>query len=515
MTTIDNDPILAGGFTLLTTEQLAKRIPYDIRSIRELLIKRKVFQHGRHLVRVDGSRRLLFVWETICADMGLPHANFAEGDLISAEEVSKRSRYDVRTIRETLVGSGRWVEKTHYVKISDSEKVRRLIFVWPHIERELTSLLTNVQVSFAPDPFPKTATPQTQSLSSLTLEGEAQTSPIKDHEAALRSVATPFFALCAQRWLNEDTMEYSPAAKFQITGLMNKYLFPRFEGFQIGEISKQDVSDTLLSIGTHDSHRVASFALSVLKQIFDKGFRLYQVPSPISDMLIAPKSERTVLIPRLHEVIRIIEAAPEKFRPYFAVRAFSGLKNEEAHSLRWKNVDFNLSQIVVDELYTSGEWVPLTEQQGRRVIPVSQLVIRALRSQRAHSAPDQGMGLVFHNDKLKPLDSTVLTSKVWEPLLNHLGVRYFRLSQIRHIAPFLWLSSGESPDSVANWAGIESASTLKANYSHLVDLDIIETPLDRMVNACFGATRLAFDAWNSDGEEAKERRLREKEFPVA
>lgn len=68
----------------LTTEELAERIKYDPRTIRERL-KDSVLLEGIHYIRPFGGRKILFVWEAIERDMkvrtaspqriGIPMAN--------------------------------------------------------------------------------------------------------------------------------------------------------------------------------------------------------------------------------------------------------------------------------------------------------------------------------------------------------------------------------------------------------------------------------------------------------
>jgi len=52
----------------LTAEQLAKRIHYTPRYIREKMIN-NVLQEGEHFIRPFGGRRILFIWENIERDM--------------------------------------------------------------------------------------------------------------------------------------------------------------------------------------------------------------------------------------------------------------------------------------------------------------------------------------------------------------------------------------------------------------------------------------------------------------
>ena len=68
--------------TYLTTDQLARRIHYDPRTIRNQL-KDSVLLEGIHYVRPFGRRKLLFIWEAIeqefeansTAAFGIPMAN--------------------------------------------------------------------------------------------------------------------------------------------------------------------------------------------------------------------------------------------------------------------------------------------------------------------------------------------------------------------------------------------------------------------------------------------------------
>lgn len=55
--------------TYITTEELASRIHYDVRTIRNRL-KDSVLLEGTHYIRPFGGRKLLFLWEAIERDIG-------------------------------------------------------------------------------------------------------------------------------------------------------------------------------------------------------------------------------------------------------------------------------------------------------------------------------------------------------------------------------------------------------------------------------------------------------------
>lgn len=54
--------------TYLTTEELAVRIKYDSRTIRERL-KDSVLIEGVHYIRPFGGRKILYLWDPIERDM--------------------------------------------------------------------------------------------------------------------------------------------------------------------------------------------------------------------------------------------------------------------------------------------------------------------------------------------------------------------------------------------------------------------------------------------------------------
>jgi hypothetical protein len=64
--------------TYLTTAELAARIEYNPRTIREEL-KDSVLLQGTHYVRPFGGRKILFVWESIERDMRLASAEDSIG----------------------------------------------------------------------------------------------------------------------------------------------------------------------------------------------------------------------------------------------------------------------------------------------------------------------------------------------------------------------------------------------------------------------------------------------------
>jgi hypothetical protein len=59
---------MSNNQTYLTTDELAARIKYDARTIRESL-KDSVLIEGQHYIRPFGGRKILYLWDAIEKDM--------------------------------------------------------------------------------------------------------------------------------------------------------------------------------------------------------------------------------------------------------------------------------------------------------------------------------------------------------------------------------------------------------------------------------------------------------------
>ena len=55
---------MSTSYTYLTTEELAERIKYDCRTIRQSL-KDTVLLEGLHYIKPFGRRKILFLWEEV------------------------------------------------------------------------------------------------------------------------------------------------------------------------------------------------------------------------------------------------------------------------------------------------------------------------------------------------------------------------------------------------------------------------------------------------------------------
>jgi integrase len=145
---------------------------------------------------------------------------------------------------------------------------------------------------------------------------------------------------------------------------------------------------------------------------------------------------------------------------------FTGMRTGEVHGLKWRWVDFERRLILVRESIVLGEEDDLKTEGSMRDIQMNQMVYDALAALRRAATEDSVY--VFGNRAGKPIDNKNFITRIWNPLLRHLGLALRRPYQMRHTAATLWLAAGESPEWIARQLGHTSTEMLFRVYSRYV-----------------------------------------------
>lgn len=289
-----------------------------------------------------------------------------------------------------------------------------------------------------------------------------------------RASSTPLFRAFAEQWFAEVEVTWRRSYRVTQKGALDKYLFPFFEGKQVGHITKADVLafraslakvTTRKSLGTLSNRRVNA-VMKPLRQILNEAADRFEFSSAFRN--IKPlKMKRSDVQPfTLDEVELILNTARADYRNYFNVRFFTGMRTGEVHGLKWKYVDFERRLILVRESIVLNEDDELKTDGSVRDIHMSQVVYDALKAQ--YQSAGEFAGYVFCNQAGQPINNQNFLNRVWNPLLRHLGLEHRRAYQMRHTAATLWLASGEAPEWIARQLGHTSTEMLFRVYSRYV-----------------------------------------------
>lgn len=285
---------------------------------------------------------------------------------------------------------------------------------------------------------------------------------------------TPTFGEFVDTWLSENEVRWRRTTANLRREMINLHLRPAFGECEVGRITRAQLLEFRAALAKRPGKRegttispktvneVMAVLLSVLAEAADRhafttpGERIHRLKVPRKD--IQPFS--------LAEAMQIIEKARPDYRPYFTVRFFTGMRTGEVHGLKWKYVDFDRRQVLVRESFTHGEQDGIKTDGSMRTLAMSQRVLDALKAQE--SLTRHLSDYVFCNRLGQPIDLHNFLSRVWNPLLDHLGLERRRPYQMRHTAATLWLAAGENPEWIASQLGHSTTEMLFRVYSRFV-----------------------------------------------
>lgn len=291
--------------------------------------------------------------------------------------------------------------------------------------------------------------------------------------AAAATSPTPSFKDFTSTWMSERQIEWRRSHLKVLKCTLDGHLLPHFGDRPVGTITKADIlafrtklADLPGRTGPKMSPKRINGILAPMRQILAEAADRYGFVSPALNLKPLRLRKTDVEPFTLEQVQQMLATVRPDWRNYFTVRFFTGMRTGEAHGLKWKYVDLDKRLILIRETFVLGEDEYTKTDSSQRDIRMTQVVFEALQDQ--YLATGKLSEYVFCNREGKPLDNDNFGSRVWYPLLRHLGLKKRRPYQMRHTAATLWLASGEAPEWIARQLGHSSTEMLFRVYSRYV-----------------------------------------------
>jgi integrase len=268
------------------------------------------------------------------------------------------------------------------------------------------------------------------------------------------------FAEVAEDYLAERaSLKYSTLRGYR--EVLKNYLLPSFGKMEVSDITEEDVARFQAEVSRNVSAVRTNNIMGLLRYIMKVCLRRKLIAENPT-VGVRPLTEKQPDIDPLtkEELDLALSKIVPHYRPLFTCLAWTGARPNELFALRWKDVDFNRSEIRINKGRVRGsEDLPKTASSSR-VIPMLSIVRTALEQLKGGDTANLD-GYVFTTKNGQPIDKHL--DHVWRSALRKAGLRHRPSYQLRHTFASLCLQSGVAPGWLANVLG---HSTLQTTFKH-------------------------------------------------
>lgn len=268
--------------------------------------------------------------------------------------------------------------------------------------------------------------------------------------------AAPLLHDLMDDWLS--TLEKAPSTRKQYVKRIRSFWKVQLPNVLVTEIKRSDILKALKA-GTWKTAKSRNNELSLINGVFEyaRGDGViaanpcatiervkHQAPPP--DPFTQDEVELILETLRVHYDEEIVDFVEFMF--------FSGLRTSEALYLKWKNIDWNKEEFLVEGANVYSEERDQTKTGKSRKVKLNSRALAVLQRQKARTFLKAKH--VFQNPETgKPWQYETLTDvrTFWEPTLRRCGVRYRRPYNMRHTYATFGLMTGLKPGFLAKQLG--------------------------------------------------------------
>ena len=206
------------------------------------------------------------------------------------------------------------------------------------------------------------------------------------------------------------------------------------------------------------------------------------------------------IVPPTKQVIKaLIDVADQDFQVKLIVASATGLRAGEFHALRWRHLDLEKAEMIVETRVDAYGQEDVTKTAaGMRTIPVGQGVITVLKAWKLRSKFSNADDLVFPNKRGGYEGHDNMVKRQFNPLFDKLAElhmeahgahqmspRRFNWHALRHFAVSCWIEAGLDPKTVQTFAGHSSLQVTMDRYGHLFKSEDHKRAMDTIATEVF------------------------------
>lgn len=321
-----------------------------------------------------------------------------------------------------------------------------------------------------------------------------------------RALSRVIFAEYAAEWIDHyqgrTRRGFREATRHDYRRQLEQRAIPFFGRTRLAEIEPRDVKRYIAAVAAEGvAANTVRLAVAPVKALFATAVEEGLIRSnPGAGLRIAqpvegePEQEAEPPKALTEDELRALLAdVPNESRLLVEFLAHTGLRISEALGLRWADVDLGRRRVKVSRRLYRGNVAPPKSSYGRREVPLSEGMARALWAARKAPGVQPGdTAPVFAGRDGRPLDRSAFYRTV-KAAARRVGVPWAGLHTLRHTCATMLFRSGLNAKQVQAWLGHHSPAFTLATYVHLLPDDLPDPAfLDKLTRE--GGNKVATEA---------------------
>ncbi len=281
------------------------------------------------------------------------------------------------------------------------------------------------------------------------------------HQEETETPEVVYFGEVAKKWALVTQKRIKSSTFRDYKSALNYYVLDQFGGRPIDSITFLDI-EAFIS-GLKCTNKRINNILVPVRSIFKLALRAGYIDKDPMALVRNLKTEKPDIKPLSMDEVRLfLDNVAPRYKNFFIIAFFTGMRFGEMSALKWTNVDFRLGVVKIRETRVYGEEGRPKTAGSVRDIKMLPPVVDALRDQRKSTMGKSKY--VFLNYYKRPLFAHSVNIHVWKDALEKSDLPPRPLYQTRHTFATLMLDAGEQPGWVARMMGHVNLKMIHEHY---------------------------------------------------
>jgi integrase len=256
------------------------------------------------------------------------------------------------------------------------------------------------------------------------------------------------------------------ATRKKYRSAIDKHLLPAFGEQRLCDIGTLNIQSFVIQkMDGGLSWETANLFRNLISKIFAtaKKWGYFPGDNPSAGVELPEKKavrEKHALAPE--QISQLLKLLREPYRTMVHFGILTGLRVGEILGLRWKDVNFDSSEMRVNQRCYRGDIDTPKTKRSRRTLPLPELCVESLRRFHTQSAPKDGDAFVFHTSNGTPYNDTNILHRELKPAGRKIGAPWLSWHTFRRThATLLQLAGGSAKDAQEQLGHSKLSTTLE------------------------------------------------------